>query len=274
MGRIETALFPFVASDQEGGGVQRIRGAASLPAASSYRQKFSEADALAAIETDAEKAARELRRVGINLNLAPVAEAASSSSFLGNRSYGADPSFAGRAASAFIRGMDRGGVACTVKHFPGHSGSDPHKTSDVAIAAEGAELDALLSPFRAAFASRPAAVMASHAVVKAWDGKNASLSPAAVKVLREEMGFGGIIIADDFIMEAAAGSGGRKIPPEKLAVQAIAAGIDMVMAWPANVESIRREIVAAVADGRIARARLVEAASRIVAEKLRYGLAR
>jgi beta-N-acetylhexosaminidase len=113
--------------------------------------------------------------------------------------------------------------------------------------------------------------MASHAVVKAWDGKNASLSPYAVKVLREDLGFSGIILADDFIMEAA---GGKKIPPEKLAVQAIAAGVDMVMAWPANVEPLFREIAAASADGRIPRARLLDAASRIIAEKLRSGLVR
>jgi beta-N-acetylhexosaminidase len=109
--------------------------------------------------------------------------------------------------------------------------------------------------------------MVSHIVVPAWDaGKNASLSEVVMKEkLRGEFGFGGIIMADDFSMGAV--SGGYDTAEKSQA--ALAAGADMVMAWPRNLVSVHGAILAALEDGSLPRARLEDAASRIVREKLR-----
>jgi beta-N-acetylhexosaminidase len=120
-------------------------------------------------------------------------------------------------------------------------------------------------------AGPPSGIMVSHAVVPAWDGeRNASLSAEVMGGrLRGELGFKGIVLGDDFSMGALAGSGFR---PEEAAVEALIAGADMVMAWPLNLRSIHGSILQALEAGRLSRNRLEEAAARIIAEKLRYGL--
>jgi beta-N-acetylhexosaminidase len=262
---------PFIAADQEGGAVQRFGGAASLPPPLSYWERLGKgedrAGLLEEIAGEAERAGRELRRLGISLNLAPIAEPlyGGNEAFLKNRSYGPDLFFAGEAAAAFVAGMKRAGIASTLKHFPGNTARDPHRTG-VTITASGPELEKMIFPFGKAAESGPAAVMLSHAAVAAWDAKPASLSPRAVRCLREDMGFGGIIIADDFSMAAVPG------PAEQRSLEAIAAGVDMVMAWPGNVRAVHGALVAALEAGTLDRRRLEEAAARIIAEKLRYGL--
>jgi beta-N-acetylhexosaminidase len=264
-------ILPFIAADQEGGAVQRFGGAASLPPPLSYWERYGKGEDRAAlleeIAGEAERAGRELRRLGINLNLAPVAEPlyGGNGAFLKNRSYGPDPFFTGEAAAAFVRGMKKAGVAATLKHFPGNTALDPHRSS-VTITAAGTELEKMIFPFRKAAESGPAAVMLSHTAVTTWDGKPASLSPRAVRYLRENLGFDGIIIADDFSMAAIAG------PAEQRSLEAVRAGVDMVMAWPGNVRAIHGALVSALNAGTLDRRRLEEAASRIIAGKLRYGL--
>jgi beta-N-acetylhexosaminidase len=266
-----SGIPPFVAVDQEGGAVQRFGGAASLPPPLSYWERYSKgedrAGLLEEIAGAAERAGRELRRLGISLNLAPVAEPlyGGNGAFLKNRSYGPDPFFSGEAAAAFVLGMKKAGVASTLKHFPGNTALDPHRVR-VTITASGPELENMIFPFRKAAESGPAAVMLSHAVPAAWDSRPASLSSRAVRYLREDIGFGGIIIADDFSMAAAAG------PAEQRSLEAVAAGVDMVMAWPENVRAIHGALTSALKAGTLDRKRLEEAAARIIAEKFRYGL--
>jgi beta-N-acetylhexosaminidase len=266
-----SGIPPFVAVDQEGGSVQRFRGGASLPPPLSYWERREKGEAgtglFEEIAREAERAGRELRRLGISLNLAPVTEPlyGGNEAFLKNRSYGPDPVFSGEAAAAFVLGMKRAGVASTLKHFPGNTAQDPHRAK-VTITAAGPELEKMIFPFKRAAESGPAAIMLSHAAVAAWDGKPASLSPRAVRCLREELGFDGIIIADDFSMAAVAG------PAEQRSLEAIGAGTDMVMAWPGNVRAVHGALVSALKAGTLDRKRLEEAAARIIAEKIRYGL--
>ncbi|MDR2702179.1 MAG: glycoside hydrolase family 3 protein [Spirochaetaceae bacterium] len=267
------SLPPFIAADQEGGAVQRIRGKAALPPPLSYWEKFSTmpetavAAIFAAVEQEAAGAGRELRRIGITLNLAPVAEVltAGNQPFLKNRSYGPDAVFAVSAAAAFIRGMESAGVASSLKHFPGNSAADPHRNKTV-LNMSGAELETLTAPFgELIHGEAPAAVMVSHVIVPAWDSKPCSLSPAAVRRLRE-MGFTGIIIADDFTM-AAAGS-----PPEICAVEALAAGVDMIITWPGSLQKFHQAILSAIEAGKLSEKQIREAAERIIYQKLRYGV--
>jgi beta-N-acetylhexosaminidase len=278
------SLAPFVASDQEGGSVQRFRGRAALPAPLSYWQGMERelssggsgaeraeawAEArratLLAIENHAAEAGQELRRLGVNFNLAPVAEFLSEENrpFLKDRSYSPDPVFTGEAAAAFIRGMERAGIAATLKHFPGNSGADPHRSR--AVLASG-DPEPLVAPFRYVVGrENPAAVMVSHVVVPSWDSRPSSLSPAAVGRLRA-LGFEGIILADDFTM-AAAGA-----PVERCAVEALNAGVDMVMAWPADLAKIHRAVLEALERKELPEEKLRKAAERIILQKLRYGL--
>jgi beta-N-acetylhexosaminidase len=114
--------------------------------------------------------------------------------------------------------------------------------------------------------------MVSHAVAAAVDNeRNASRSPAVIRGwLREELGFSGIIIADDFSMGAVSSAG---ISPAAASVEALRAGADMVMAWPRSVGDIKAAILNAVYEGSLPRERLADAAANIIAEKIRYGLA-
>jgi beta-N-acetylhexosaminidase len=207
------------------------------------------------------------------MNLAPVAEflTGENGAFLGDRSYGGDPVFAGRAAAAFIRGMEGAGVACVVKHFPGNGGVDPHE-APVSLPYGPEELERLASPFRTVLEKTPpAGVMVSHALVPALDpGRMASLSVRIIGGwLREELDFDGIVVADDFSMGAVRSQG---LSSADAVIEALNAGVDMVMAWPPQITLIHRAILDALDGGKLSRERLEEAAGRILYAKFKLGL--
>ena len=265
---------PFLAVDHEGGMVNRFAPPiAQLPAPAFFwemAQINGEGQALKAVEDLAALAGGELKYIGINMNLAPVAEVlnAENQAFLETRSYGPNPGFTQEAASAFIRGMESAGIVCAVKHFPGSGADDPHLNVST-FAGNRQALEILIQPFRHIFNRvHVPAVMVSHVMVPAMDAvNNASLSPVIVSSwLRHELGFSGIILADDFSMDAVAG---RNISAEEAVVDALNAGVDMVMCWPSNMVSIHNAILAALREERLPRQRLLEAAANIIAEKLR-----
>jgi beta-N-acetylhexosaminidase len=173
-----SGIPPFIAVDHEGGAVHRFGpGVARLPAAASWEEQAKTAGrevTLAALEEASFQSGREIRDLGITMNLAPVAEALNSDNrlFLGERSFGSDPQFTADAAAAFVRGMERAGIACTVKHFPGNTGVDPHEAAAV-LNGSREELAEMAAPCAAVIeAQKPAAVIVSHALVPAWDSEN------------------------------------------------------------------------------------------------------
>jgi len=197
---------PFVVVDHEGGKVNRfLPGAADLPAAYSYwetAQNEGRGAAIAQILRDSFNTGKKLKRLGVNFNLAPVAEFLNkdNSAFLEGRSYGPDPVFTVEAVRTFIVGMEFAGVICAVKHFPGSAGADPHYFPGKLNGGKDA-LAELVSPFAALIqGNQTRAIMVSHSAVPAWDTKNiASLSPVIMgEWLRQELGFKGLIISDDF----------------------------------------------------------------------------
>jgi len=271
----ELGIPPFIAVDHEGGGVNRfLPGVATLPAASSYWKlagKEGKEAALAKIKTDSFRSGCEISALGINLNFAPVAEYLNDNNrdFLEYRSYGPDPAFTAEAAEAFIYGMELAGVLCVIKHFPCSAGKDPHYFTSV-LDGDRAALNELVSPFTSLISGGSArAVMAAHSLVPAVDSSQiASLSPAVLDLwLRGDIGFEGIIISDDFIMEAAG-----KLRPEEAAVRSVAAGADMILVWPEHLRRTNKAFLAALADGRLSGERLREAAQHVIYEKLRLGL--
>ena len=270
-------ITPFVAVDHEGGLVHRFGpGVMKLPPPAFYWElslEQGEDMALQMLDEQAIFSAWEICDLGITMVLAPVAETLNTENqvFLQTRTYGPDSDFVEKAAAAFIRAMNDEGIACVVKHFPGSSSQDTHFESAF-INADSKTLESMIEPFRGIIAKLdPAAVMVSHNVIFAVDPvNNASLSPEVISVwLKGELGFNGIVLADDLTMKAVSS---RDISPEEAAVMALNAGIDMVMCWPHNMASVHGAILDALNDGRLPRARLLDAAERVISEKLRSGL--
>ncbi len=261
-------LPPFIAIDHEGGSVYRFKGGLTrLPSA----MVLGAAGAQAARAAGA-AAGSELQALGISLNLAPVVEAlnASNRAFLVDRAWSTDPAVSGQLAWSFAEACQSQGVAACAKHFPGNGPADPHAALPVlGIAAAGLDAE-YLEPFRPAIRGGVSTIMLSHALVPALDASApASLSARVITELRERLGFRGIILTDDLVMAALSRAGG----PGVAAVAALSAGADMLMVsgGPA-VDSVRTAVRAALADGRLQRTRLTDAAVRIVAQKLRFGL--
>jgi beta-N-acetylhexosaminidase len=272
-------IVPFIAVDHEGGVVHRFgAGVEKLPSAFSFwelAQKEGRDVSLSRAETLYMRSAREIRVLGITMVLGPVAETLNDENqrFLETRSYGSDHDFTGSAASAFVKSMGAFGIASAVKHFPGNGATDPHDGA-ASIKAGKPALDEMIKPFVSLIQNQsPSAVMLSHVMVPALDSqRNASLSSNVIKSwLRGELGFKGIVLADDFSMGAVASNG---VSPGAAAVGALAAGVDMIIVWPKDVIAVHASILSALKEKRVSRERLLEAASRIIAEKLRYDISK
>ena len=272
-----SGIPPFISVDHEGGLVHRFGpGVERLPSAYSFWQ-LAQAEgwdaAFARAETLYRRSAAEIRELGINLVLAPVAETLDEENrvFLVTRSFGPDPDFTEAIASIYIRNMAAEGIASTVKHFPGNSAVDPHY--DIAILhADRAALDEMARPFAGIIRNLgPSIIMMSHVVVYAWDSQlPASLSrPIIQDWLRGELGFQGLVMADDFAMDAVAATG---LSSAAATVKALNAGVDMIMVWPHELTRVHAAILEALRTGQLRRERLVEAVERIIEVKLRYGI--
>jgi beta-N-acetylhexosaminidase len=209
----------LIGVDQEGGPVARLRmGATHFPSAMAFGAARSEALAASA----AGITARELRALGLHMNMAPVLDVNNNPAnpVIGVRSYGEDPALVARLGTAAIRAMQASGVLATAKHFPGHgdTSQDSHVTLPVVPHAQ-ARLDAVeLLPFRAAIRIGVAAVMTAHVVFKALDpDRPATLSPAVLGFLRSDLGFAGLIVTDSMGMRAIT----DRFPPGEAAVQVL-----------------------------------------------------
>lgn len=269
----KSGIAPFIAVDHEGGTVNRFTGGvATLPEARYYWELFlaeGKEASLEKLENNSFTAGQIIFDLGINMNFAPVAEQLTDDnfSFLQSRSYGPDPLFTAEASLAFLRGMEKAGVICVVKHFPGSAGPDPHYSPSV-LNMDKPSLDSLVYPFSYLIKDGARAVMVAHSGVPALDDKIASLSQAVMgKWLREEMGFNGIIISDDFFMAAAGG-----MPPEEAAVHSVVSGADMILVWPQDLSRTHEFFLKSLENGVLSRERLVNAAQRIIYEKIRMNL--
>jgi beta-N-acetylhexosaminidase len=245
----------LVAVDQEGGGVRRLSWA---PPSVAPAAMVSAARA----RSEASTAAAALRRVGVDVDFAPVADAPSSAhSFLGTRAFSSSPRRAAELTTAFVGGLQRGGVAATAKHFPG-LGEAPANTDDetVTIRAHAWKLRAGLVPFRAAVAAGVRLVMVSSAAYPALDpsGLPAVFSKRLLGgLLRDDLRFDGVAVTDALDAPGAA----RFSHP---ATRAIAAGTDLLV-FGSEIAS-ERAYATLVADERKyphLRARLAESAGRI-----------
>ncbi len=194
---------------------------------------------------------------------------------IGTRSYGEDAGLVGDFATAFARGLERGGVAAALKHFPGHgaTATDSHLALPrVALGAAALRARDLV-PFARAIAARAASiVMSAHVVVEAFDRERpATLSRAVLTgLLRDELGFAGVIATDCLEMDAIANTVGTVAG----AVGALAAGADLVLISHRLelAEAAVAAIAAAVRDGTLPLARLQAAHARVLALRERFAV--
>jgi beta-N-acetylhexosaminidase len=270
-------LPPLIAVDHEGGNVQRIQDVANLGSNAAFAAT-QPTDQEACLR--GQQHAEQLRAMGFTMNLAPVLDVNNNPAnpVIGIRSYGADPALVARLGSAYVRGLQGGGVAAVGKHFPGHgnTGVDSHVQLPTLPQTE-ADLEQIeLVPFRRAIAPETdvAALMSAHIVFPAVDpsGLPATLSyPIITGLLRQRLGFQGLVVSDDL-------AGMRAItdnfPPGDAAVQAVRAGVDMLIIGggvPRQRES-RDALLAALGTGALSRERLDEAVRHVVVVKARFGL--
>ncbi len=260
--RLRGAGGLLVSIDEEGGDVTRLEAGSG----SSYPGNFAlgRVDDPALTADVAAAIAGELAAVGVNMNLAPVADVNSNplNPVIGVRSFGADPELVARHVEAFVAGTQRQGVAACAKHFPGHGDTAVDSHLDLPVV-EG-ELETALLPFRAGIAAGVRAVMTGHLLVRALDDQPATLSRRILTgLLRDELGFEGLVVTDALEMRAISAGAGV----EEGAVRALAAGADLLCLGhdlhEDAVEAVLRAIVAAVRDGRLPPERLEEAAGRV-----------
>ncbi len=258
----------LVATDEEGGEVTRIEAFAG--------SSFLSARALGVIDdVDVTRAharlqARLMRGVGLDWTFAPVADVNVDprNPVIGVRSYGADAGCVGEHVAAAVEGLQAGGIVATAKHFPGHGDTSVDSHEDLpTLAVDAATLDRReLVPFRAALAAGVASVMTGHLRVPVIDAEEpVSLSWAATTgLLRERLGYDGVIVTD--AVEMGAVSGPRRERLAHAVVAALRAGADVVCLGADDQERAVSEsvsaVLAAVRDGSLPREVLVDAACR------------
>lgn len=257
----------LIATDEEGGDVTRLSHATGSP--------YPGNAALGAIgdlgltRRVYQAIGRDLVRVGININLAPTVDVnvATDNPIIGTRSFGADPvKVAGHAAAAVV-GLQSVGVAACAKHFPGHGATvdDSHHGLPTVDITEELLRGRELPPFAAVVAADARSIMTAHIRVPALTGDDpATFSRRMLlDILRGEFGFTGVIVTDALEMAGAAAAAGGIAPA---AVRALQAGSDLLCIGSdvdgALIEEIAAEIVHAIGDGRLDRARVEEAAGR------------
>ena len=268
--RTEPAVPLFVAVDQEGGAVASAPWVAPQPAAAEIGGRGDPAEARAV----AEEIGRDLLRAGVNTNFAPVVDTGFGAA-IGDRSYGEDPELVSRMGAAAVEGYEGAGIASAAKHFPNHGPAvaDSHRELPVVHHDMEALRSHDLPPFRAAVEAGVPMVMAGHLLYPAVDAERpASLSPRWMALLREEIGFGGVIVTDDLAMAGASGRG----TPEKAAGEAVKAGADLliVSSPPQQQADAYDAVVAAVESGEIPEGRVRDSVRRLVEVKEAYGFAR
>jgi beta-N-acetylhexosaminidase len=256
-----------IALDEEGGDVTRLHYDVGSP--SPGNAWLGRLDDVSATERVAAGIASELRDAGCNLNLAPCADVNvdADNPVIGVRSFGADVELVARHTAAWVRGHQSAGAAACVKHFPGHG--DTSVDSHLSLPVVDLDSDELASrdlvPFARAVAAGAWSVMTSHILLPRLDpDEPATMSSRVLEgLLRQDLGFDGVVVSDALDMVGASGSTG--IP--EAAVRALIAGCDLLCIGPDNtdeqVADIERAVAAAVDLGRLSRSRLASAASRV-----------
>ena len=256
----------LIAIDEEGGDVTRLYSSSGSPyPGNALLGRIDDVDFTTSVATSV---GWELRRMGVNLNFAPDADINSNpdNPVIGTRSFGASADLVARHTTAWVTGLQSTSVAASVKHFPGHgdTATDSHLALPVVDLSSGELRERELVPFVAAISAGTHTVMTSHILLPQLDADNpATLSRRILSdLLREELGFDGVIVTDALDMRGASGVTGIPVA----AVRALAAGADLLCIGTENTDEeladIEAAIAAALADGTLATERVAEAVDR------------
>lgn len=269
MSIVDKGLPLFIAVDQEGGKISRFEGTITLFPGPSQLGELGSTDAVELVAADT---AAELRAMGVNVNLAPVIDVGRKDSVMTGRVFASDPDLVARLGVAAVNGYKEGGLIPCVKHFPGLGGSilDTHN-GPVEIKAELASLRGVdLLPFQKAINENVEMLLVGHALYPALDSENPSTISSKVQtsLLREELGYSGLILSDDLEMGAVT----VQDSIGSFAVKAIKAGTDVVLVChtPEKQKEVYDAILEAINSGEISKQRIKESLMRVVTLKLKY----
>lgn len=264
------AIPLLLAVDEEGGTVTRVSSHSAFRDSRfpSPRSLYEQGGLELVLQTEREKC-RLLRSLGIQVNLAPVCDVTTEpGAFMYDRSLGQDAETTAEYVAAVVTVMKEEQIGAVLKHFPGYGdNADTH----MGIAVDDRPYSTFVSgdflPFASGIEVGCGAILVSHNTVTCMDGElPASLSPEVHRILREELGFDGVIVTDDLSMEAITDVYGA----EEAAVQAVLAGNDLLCCT--DFETQYQAVLDAVSDGRIPLSVIDEAAARVLRWKLDLGL--
>ncbi|MBO2516687.1 MAG: hypothetical protein CW338_05310 [Clostridiales bacterium] len=263
-------IRPFLCIDEEGGNTSRIaqNGSFPVPVYESMGAVGDTGDPAKACEAG-HTIGTYLKKYGFDGDLAPVADVNTNPEniIIGRRAFGNDPEKAALMVSAFTRGIRDAGIACCLKHFPGHGDTrdDTHKCR-VCVSKTWDEMKQCeMIPFRAGIQAGADMVMSAHitALNVCPEGLPSTLSRTLLtEKLRQEMGFGGVIITDALEMRAIR----DHYPDGESAVLAFLAGADILL-MPLDFEAAYEGMLAAVRSGRVSAERLDQSVKRILRMK-------
>ena len=250
----ERSRIPLlIGSDLERGAGQQFRGATGLPPLAA----IGFLNDLDAVRRAARISAREARAVGVNWIYAPVADVdlEPDNPIIGTRAFGGDVGKVARDVAAWIEGCQSEGVLACAKHFPGHgrTTADSHATLPT-VTLDAEQLRASdFEPFRSAIRAQVASVMSAHISFPALDasGAPATLSPIILRdILRDELGFDGLVVTDAMIMEGVLSEG-----EARAAVRALRAGCDLLL-YPTDLGAVAAAVKTAVDSGTLDQKRI------------------
>ena len=267
---ISMSKYPiFLGVDEEGDSVARVADALKLDKIDSCEEIGKTGDANNAY-TAYQTVGNYLMEYGFNVNFAPVADVLTNedNDAIGKRAFGSDADVVSTMVSSAVKGLEETGVTACMKHFPGQG--DANGDTHSGLASTERTLDELreteLKPFAAGIETGAQMIMIGHAAYPSITGDNtpASLSKDIVTdILREEMGYNGVVITDALNMSAVS----EYYDSATAAVMALKAGADMVL-MPENFEEAYQGVLDAVADGTISEARINDSLARIY--KIKY----
>ena len=258
----QSAIPMLIAVDEEGGTVCRVSSRSAFRSSRfpSPRALYDAGGLQSVLETEAEKC-ELLTGLGINVNMAPVCDITTDpNAFMYSRSLGQDPQVTGQYISSVVSVMSSGATGSVLKHFPGYGNNTDTHTG---IAVDDRSLETLeaadLIPFQAGIDAGCDAILVSHTVVTCLDDTlPASLSPAVIGYLRSNMGFDGVIVTDDLVMQAITDQYGTG----EAAVLAVLAGNDLLCSSEYAIQYTA--VLDAVNTGRISIDQIKVSVSRIL----------
>ena len=255
-------IEPFLAVDQEGGRVQRLRDViGSQPSAREMGATMTPAE----VQDLARETGEAMVGMELDMDLAPVLGVSDqpNDTVIGDRAFSNDPAEVTQYAGAYADGLREAGIIPVLKHFPGLGSATGNTDDEPASTPPLDELRAKdLIPYETLTTDEPVAVMMATAVVPGLtDGEQAGLSPAGVDLLRQEYGFDGVVMTDS--LSGAAVTSDYTLP--EAAVLALAAGNDMVL-WDstAEIDDLITAITAAIGDGTLPEAQIARSVARVL----------